>query len=256
MKKIFSFFVALLFGSIAKTQSVAINTDSSLANPCAILDVKSLTKGILIPRTSASLITNPVKGLLFYDTTLNAFRFYNGTSWTGISNASTTHTIGEVYGGGIVFYVYDNGQHGLIASIADQHPGASWATVYSSTMARAGSANACNGCVPVAGGIGGGKANTALIIADQITLNGARFCNEYSVTMGGITYEDWYLPSIDELHLLYLQKDIVGGFASSNYWSSTEYSTNGAWFQNFSSGLQVRDGNKTTGQPVRAIRAF
>ena len=36
------------------------------------------------------------------------------------------HTIGESYGGGIVFYVYDGGQHGLIAATSDQSAGIQW----------------------------------------------------------------------------------------------------------------------------------
>ncbi|MEO6405797.1 MAG: hypothetical protein ABIY51_14985, partial [Ferruginibacter sp.] len=49
-----------------------------------------------------------------------------GTAPTWISSA-TVHYIGESYGGGIVFYVYDNGQHGLIAATADQSTGIQWA---------------------------------------------------------------------------------------------------------------------------------
>ncbi len=40
--------------------------------------------------------------------------------------AQTAHTIGEHYGGGIVFYVYDNGQHGLIAATIDQSTKCRW----------------------------------------------------------------------------------------------------------------------------------
>jgi hypothetical protein len=38
-------------------------------------------------------------------------------SWTSVSSGggSTTHTIGESYGGGIVFYVTSDGKHGLIS---------------------------------------------------------------------------------------------------------------------------------------------
>ncbi|MFN8305800.1 MAG: hypothetical protein U0T79_03415 [Ferruginibacter sp.] len=44
--------IALFFASPLLAQSVAINTDGSTANTSAILDVKSNTKGILIPRMS------------------------------------------------------------------------------------------------------------------------------------------------------------------------------------------------------------
>jgi hypothetical protein len=38
-------------------------------------------------------------------------------------------------------------------------------------------------------------------------------------------YIDWFLPSRDELNLLYQAKDVIGGFATSGhptYWSSTQ----------------------------------
>jgi hypothetical protein len=157
------------------------------------------------------------------------------------------HYIGESYGGGIVFYVYDNGQHGLIAATADQSTGIRWnASIYTQTMAYAD-------------GVGAGKANTAIIIANQGYGDGgiyaARICNEYSVTVGGVTYGDWYLPSKFELNLLYTQKAVVGGFAGYYYWSSTEGSSGGAWSQNFGSGYQYGYG-KSNSLYVRAVRAF
>ncbi|MEO7768018.1 MAG: hypothetical protein ABIS01_11350, partial [Ferruginibacter sp.] len=50
-------------------QSVAINTDKSLPHGSAMLDIKSNTKGLLIPRTSTTsrnAIVSPAKGLLIY----------------------------------------------------------------------------------------------------------------------------------------------------------------------------------------------
>lgn len=165
------------------------------------------------------------------------------TQW----NASI-HKIGDSYGGGIVFYVYDGGQHGLIVAPADQSTGIRWyAGTYTNTMA-------------FADGVGAGKANTAIIIADQGYGDGAtypaRVCNEYSVTVSGVTYGDWYLPSKFELNLLYLQKTAVGGFASALYWSSTEYDTNLAWVQAFDSGSHYYYNKFSYTTRVRAVRAF
>jgi hypothetical protein len=159
-----------------------------------------------------------------------------------------THYIGESYGGGIVFYVYDNGRHGLIAATANQSPSMRWyAGTYTNTMAYAD-------------GVGAGKANTAIIIANQglgdEATYAARICNEYSVTVGGVTYGDWYLPSEFELNLLYLQKTVVGGFANSSYWSSTEVNNYAAWFQSFANGSQYGYGSKYYTFYVRAVRAF
>ena len=63
---------------------VAINTDGSLPNPKAILDVKSTTKGILFPRTSTTTrrsLLSPAQGLLLFDTTQNSLFHFNGNRW-------------------------------------------------------------------------------------------------------------------------------------------------------------------------------
>ncbi len=174
-------------------------------------------------------------------------------TWTTPSSGGSggTHTIGEAYGGGIVFYVYDGGKHGLIAATADQSTGIRWyGGTSTNTRARAV-------------GIGAGLKNTALIIANQAAVDGNNFaatvCNDYSVTetVGGIstTYGDWYLPSTYELDLLYLQKVVVGGFSGVPYWSSTEGDAGGARSLNFAD----RSGNnnyKSDLKSVRAIRSF
>ena len=176
----------------------------------------------------------------------------NGTSivWTTPSTGDT-HSIGESYGGGIVFYVYDGGKHGLIAATSDQSTGIRWyGGSFTNTRARAD-------------GVGAGFKNTAIIIANQGAVDGNAFaatvCNEYSVTAGGVTYGDWYLPSRHELNLLYIQKvaGTVGGFATNNvlYWSSTEENASYAGVQNFTDGVQSIDGKLFTNY-VRAIRAF
>ena len=161
----------------------------------------------------------------------------------------TTHAIGDTYGGGIVFFVYDGGQHGLIAATTDQSASIRWyGGTYTNTRARAD-------------GIGAGLKNTAIIIANQGPVDGNAFaatvCNEYSVTVGGVTYGDWYLPSKHELNLLYLQKvaGTVDGFSNNYYWSSTEADINYAWFQHFGNGPQDAIIKNFTFN-VRAVRAF
>jgi hypothetical protein len=159
----------------------------------------------------------------------------------------TTHAIGDSFGGGIVFFVYDGGQHGLIAATADQSAGIRWyGGSNTNTRARAD-------------GIGAGLKNTAIIIANQGDVDGNAFaatvCNEYSVTVDGVTYGDWYLPSKHELYLLYEERAAVGGFTTNYYWSSTEYDYNNAWLQFFYNGVQNYY-NKNSTVIVRAVRAF
>ncbi len=168
------------------------------------------------------------------------------TAETVTSGASLA--IGQSYQGGIIFWLDATGQHGLIAATADQSTGIQW---YNGTYRYTGTTG---------DGLYAGKMNTAMIIATQIADNqtgnfAAKVCADYSVTVGGVTYGDWYLPSKYELNLLYLQKTAVGGFANTYYWSSTEYGNYNAWVQSFGNGYQTNLG-KLSPYYVRPIRAF
>ena len=92
MTKFYIVFIAsILFMMPCFAQNVAINEDGSLPDPKAILDIKSGTKGILIPRLGSAArqsIVAPPKGLLVYDKDLNAFYYSNG-SWVIISGDTT-----------------------------------------------------------------------------------------------------------------------------------------------------------------------
>ncbi len=68
-------------------------------------------------------------------------------------------------------------------------------------------------------------------------------------------YNDWYLPSKDELNHLYINRSAVGGFADDVYWSSSEDSADNAWSRYFSSGIQYGS-NKYYEWRVRPVRAF
>ena len=80
-------FISLFFLSCpgAYSQSVSINNDGSPPNASAMLEVKSTSKGMLIPRmTSAERtgIANPAAGLLVYDNQTQSFWFYKAAGWT------------------------------------------------------------------------------------------------------------------------------------------------------------------------------
>lgn len=236
----------LLLATVSIQAQVGIGTLSPEAS--AQLDVHSTTKGFLPPRmdsTQRNAIISPVEGLTIYNTSIKAFQVYNGTAWF-----STVHYIGESYGGGIVFYVYDNGQHGLIAATADHPANVGWSNGF--TLRVTGAAG---------DGLNAGTMNTAMIVATQAAdvetgVFAAKACADYSVTVGGITYGDWYLPSINEMNLLYLQRNLVGGFINHTYWSSTEFNKQAAWCQSFSSGNQFNVLKSSGGFSTRAIRAF
>ncbi len=93
-------------------------------------------------------------------------------------------------------------------------------------------------------GIGGGRSNTLKIMERQKkegpkqdkALLAATYCSE--LVQGG--YDDWSLPSRDELNLMYqnLHTKGLGGFSDSYYWASSEYDGINVWYQNFEKGTQ------------------
>jgi hypothetical protein len=106
--------------------------------------------------------------------------------------------------------------------------------------------------------IGSGKQNTQVIGEKGPA---AQLCD--SLVKNG--YKDWFLPSKDELNLMYenLVTRGLGGFSDDMYWSSSESTNNYycAWRQWFSTGEQnyqydfgARD--KSSALSARAVRAF
>src|SRR6476660_4882769 len=62
-------------------------------NASSILEVKSTTKGVLIPRmtkTQRDAIASPVQGLLIYQTNSTPGLYYFETSWKSIKGANTS----------------------------------------------------------------------------------------------------------------------------------------------------------------------
>ena len=68
--------------------------------------------------------------------------------------------------------------------------------------------------------------------------------------------EGWRLPNKEELNLMYLDKEVIGGFANDYYWSSTEFDNDYAWLQGFSNGSQGSNSSKGGKCNVRAVRAI
>lgn len=158
-------------------------------------------------------------------------------------------SIGDIYEGGIVFYIDTTFCHGLVASLEDI-PFLPFQWGCAGTL------------LPGAMGeeIGTGFQNTMDIIGNCISPDiPAAACANYN--FGG--YSDWFLPSKDELnemltHIGNLGYPTVSLNISLNnyYWSSTQQTADWVWVQQVGSYGQYNDDKIEDSFRVRAIRAF
>ena len=94
MNNIFKVIITALviFNYQIAISQVGINDNNATPDASAMLDVKSTTKGMLIPRmttTQRDAISSTATGLMIYNTTTNAFNYYNGTVWVALSSGNT-----------------------------------------------------------------------------------------------------------------------------------------------------------------------
>ena len=287
--------VVLLISNQSIAQNVGIGSTSFTPNTSAGLEIQFNNKGLLVPRIALTgvndltTIPSPATSLLVFNTTVGsglvAGYYYNaGTptapSWkrlittsdivtadgsetivtagtnVTIAGSGTTASpyvinasgggstndfyLGQDTLGGIVFYIYldQNGdQHGLIVSKTETFT--SWQSISSPTFATRS---------------WDGVYNTNLMINSP--------ARTWVIGLGS----GWYLPSIDELSILwhnrfYANKGLNDAGATllsntSSYWSSTEHTVSSAFIITFSLGSASNNVNKTNGYGVRAVRAF
>lgn len=150
------------------------------------------------------------------------------------------YVIGDFLFGGYIFYVDKTGEHGLVCAPSDQSRDALWGS-----------------CLPegAAGrAIGSGYQNTTEIVRDcPGEGTAAGICSDLELN----GYDDWYLPSVDELMLMQANLDSKGkgGFEDTFYWSSTQ-DKHGAWVVNFFYGSKSNQSRDKSSVRTRAIRAF
>lgn len=179
---------------------------------------------------------------------LNCFTKYYVRSYatneigTGYGNeiSFTTTYLGQVYYGWAVFDIDTTGIHGLMAELysVNNGTGVPWGCSGTSIPAAQGT------------GYGTGLANTAAILnACSTPLIAARLCDN---VQSGVTY----LPSRDELFLMFQRSQYIPNFAGYPYWSSSEISSTTAYSVYGVNISSTSPSLKTSNNRARAIKAF
>ena len=184
-----------------------------------------------------------------------ALRAKTAESLSGGSSGGFTHYIGEEYLGGVVFHLWkDNAgtEHGLVVNLNNQSTSQAWSNVTGTEIGSTAQSS-----------WDGLSNSNAIRNQSGHSSSAAKLCHDLN---GGGT-PGWYLPSIDELSLLWHNRFNVnktlsglGGAArvlstAAVFWSSSEYLAPYAWNFTFNSG-SANYSLKSNPIYVRAVRAF
>jgi len=191
------------------------------------------------------------------------------------------YKIGDGAQGGIVFWVDESGYRGLVCALSNQGLNIPWDTEIDFKGGVELTPERDTKSIAIADGIYAGVQNTKDIIkfvgrSDKPFA--ALICDELVVNDDSVSYDDWYLPSQEELNLMFLNRIKIneslekkGGetLDGKTYWSSTDVNCNEkpyvlydkvhiAWGHNFKLGGKKYQlpSRKYMPYAVRAIRAF
>jgi hypothetical protein len=165
---------------------------------------------------------------------------------------SFTHYIGEEFGGGVIFHLWKDTQgveHGLVVDYTDLSNGQAWSNM-DQTLIGANAQSPWDGL----------SNSNAIVGQAGHSSSAAALC--LNSTSGG--QSDWYLPSIQELNILWdnyytvaqsLSQIIGATQLQSVYWSSSENNGIMALYFYFTNGYADLNA-KNYNFFVRAIRAF
>jgi len=174
----------------------------------------------------------------------------------GSTASGKTYKIGDTGpAGGIVFYdkgTFSDGWRYLEAAPAETEFGAQWGLIFG----QDGNYISVNG---TEGWTGSGKRNTQLIVA-AFGAEAKRTAAYQCANLNFNGFKDWFLPSINELGLMYtnLKRQGLGNFSGHRYWSSSEADSGQAYYYTFQydqSGETSR-ASKHYVVHTRAVRAF
>ena len=79
--------IAVIFNTHAQNNITITDDESHDADASAVLDVYSVSKGMLLPRLSndqRDAINTPAAGLIIFNTEINKFQGFDGNSWKNL----------------------------------------------------------------------------------------------------------------------------------------------------------------------------
>jgi len=217
-------------------------TDAALLSVNSTTGVVTLTANPNYETKSSYSFTVTVSNATYTSSPLNVTFFIN-----------TNYAIGMEAQGGYIYYIlepndtgYDpNIQHGLVCAVELQSDGIRWDNGYNQNI----------GVNDVS--IGSGLSNTEAIIAVQAIQAGASdFAARVARDYNGGGYNDWYLPSRNELGNLKSKIQYIPLSFSDSAWTSSEYSDDQAWSMNFSNPYNGTVSSKVGNRSVIAVRSF
>jgi len=156
--------------------------------------------------------------------------------------------VGDFHEGGVVFYLDETGLHGLVSTLSHLDV-AYWGCDSMLVDGADGTA------------IGDGDQNTMDIFdacSTDSLVHAAYICSTYEVN----EFNDWYLPSKDELQLIKDKENTLANLGIELigwFWTSSEVDIERAWainFMSFEGELEPAELGKGAQFKVIAIRAF
>ncbi|KPM48917.1 Lcl domain-containing protein [Jiulongibacter sediminis] len=165
-----------------------------------------------------------------------------------LTENSATYTVGDFAQGGIIFWVSPDTKHGKVISLYDAGS-TTWSNITNTQIGSTAQSL-----------INGAGNSVAITLQDGHIVSAAEHCLKLSYS----GYNDWYLPSLNEMGLVDSVKSVIDSSSTANggeslstsklYWTSTEYSST-VYYYDFSLGFASL-AVKSTNQLVRAIRSF
>lgn len=224
----------LVFGITSQTPAGALSINTSTGE----LSVADAT--LFDFETTPTIIAT-----VFVD---NSISTETATATINLNDLVEPAAIGDFRDGGVVFWVdpTDN-NHGLVCAVSNQFISGVWGcdSIYVGTDSFIGSGASNTVAIETA-------CSTIGTVVDQIA----------NLNLNG--YDDWFLPSVDELYEMYLNINAVNTTILANggqvtyqfHWSSTEINTTSARFVNLTTGVLAGGGKDGNSYYARAVRVF